>query len=518
MNGLGTKRIFGNQSGVSLVELLIAVGLIGGVAVSLMQARDVLSTNQSVLNQRLEEDNIYRSIQMIFNDKLSCENTLARAGLNLNPAGVTGQEFTEIRDEADNIVYTKGMIIGRGSGSPVEIEEMRISHFQTQTAAPPTAGPVYWNNTDQATVSIKLERVSDLNIAGSGVSTARSQSSITRRFQVIVERDGSGAITGCKTDRSFYVDTICEQLSGTLDDDNRCRSISVALAGDTLPTPIPSTEDNIAIRVGNNARVDGVTAIVEKVELGDPATFFNSPSATSSQRGIHAKVASFIDGYLLAGLTQIPALGPLPAISLMETGNIHIPMSVTVGSGGTAPVGGLYVEGEVIAPRIKLFGMEDLVNLSTGNAEHSAIASNPDWAASVGYVARRITNTLTEFTGSDLGSYENVLADILSNASVQPQGALALFRYVCEHTQVTGFASPTPITVSGVFTMEGGTPFCRINFRHRMRNCSINPYSAAMPNNPNDVTPTPTCVRIMARNIEVNDRLITNWNELIFPP
>jgi hypothetical protein len=508
------KKIFSNsffnQSGMSLIEVLVAVGLIGGVAVSLMQSRDVLNSNRRVLNQRMEEDNIFRSIHMLLNDKIACGNTLARAGLNLDPDTTTLQPFTQIRDENNNVIYSNGMVLGRGGGSPVRIGQMGISHFQMRTTNAPSTGPVYWNNANQATVTVELQRVSDLALAGSGVATSGAQGSITRRFQVLVERNGSGVITNCLAERDFFADTFCDIVSGTVDANDRCRSISLSLAGNSVPLP---SINNVAIRVTPHARIDGVTAITDKVELGDPATFFTSPTTNNSNRGLHARSGSFVDGYVLSTQTEIPAMGPLGAISLMETGNIHIPNNVAVGA-GTAPTGGLFVQGNLIAPRIKLFGMEELVNASAAGADHPVLQDNANrnFAASVGYVARRISNTLTDITGADEGSFQNVLADILSNAPIQPEGALALFRYVCTHTTVRGFNG---VTTTGAFAMVGGVPRCRLNFGHRMVNCSIDPGPTG---NPNNVTATPSCTNIVTDRLHLGGDFITNWNSLRFAP
>lgn len=513
-----------NQLGMSLVEVLIAVGLIGGVAVSLMQSRDVLNTNRRVLNQRINEDNLLRSIHMLLNDKEACLNTFN--GLNAQ----AGQNFTQIRDEDNQPIYTQGMVLSRGSGSPLQIMSMRISHLNTRTALP--TGQVYWNNQNQATVTINLARVSDLSIAGSGVATSGLQGTtaapLQRRFQVLVETNGSGVVTDCLTDEDFLGDTFCEQIGGVLDVNSRCRSISLSMPGDTPPL---LRDTSVAIRVDNSAHVvidpanpttSGVTAIVEKIELTDPANpspngFFESPTTNNQNRGIHARRGGFIDGYLLRNLTEIPAMGSQPIIPLTRTGNIHVLNNLTIGTMTTIPLAqGLNVDGEIHAPRIKLFGMEELVQRSNQNADHPEISVNH--AATVGYVARRITNTLTELSGAGAGAFNSVLADILSNAPVQPQGAIALFRYVCSQLQVRNVDGTF---ATGTFAMVGTVPRCRFNFAHRMVNCSINP---GLTGNPNNLTPALLataeherhCVSIRANEIHLNaGGFITNWSQLL---
>lgn len=462
-------NIIKGQKGATLIEILVAVSVLGVVSVSLMEARDILTKSRHAFDERVVENNFVRSIFMTLSDKRACENTL----LGLNPTGTAGSAVAGIRDEANNVIYAPGDVLGdRLEGSGVlsddhEITEIRVSHFQVNTD-----GAVAFNRTGQATVSVSMQRRN----RNTDVDAAVGATVITRRFMVNVGLDGgtTGVIDRCITHDDYLAEGACDMVNGTVDPaDGRCKSIQMATT-DIAGNAITPNADNEAIRVTQNARVEGVTTVDNYLQIGGAPFSSGIPGGS-----IHATGPVAVDGFMTDNAASITTLKP---------GDFKLSGRVAVNGGdgtlatsGTVPADGLYVAGNVRTGRMQTYGL-------------SPIETGLNFGATLGFVSQRFSYALGE-----TGTYSDILADVFTFTGTTPTAAIAMNSYVCNRFSLRTKTGASVAWLGGSFT---GTT-CTFDVVYEGDNCQVD--SGQTRSN---------CARVYGNNVNLGGTSINSWNGL----
>lgn len=145
-----------HQSGFSLVEVMVAAGLVGIVAVGTIQLMGNLSEGQRTMMQAMNIQELQSIVTNAIRDRQGCMNSLAR----FTPGGTTNiptapvATGTEVRNNANGIVLQAGDEIGTGGG------RIRIVDAQFYTQVPP---PIVDSGARSAIYRIRYNKIDRSN-------------------------------------------------------------------------------------------------------------------------------------------------------------------------------------------------------------------------------------------------------------------------------------------------------------------------------------------------------------------
>lgn len=175
---LKTKKIIKadepKKNGFGLVELLVAVGLVGILAAGMTGMLTGTMKQQKGIQAKDQQLQITSEVRALLNDKTACANSFAPPGSTNNPQ--TGFTVNEIKDFGNNPRFTAGQPDRSGL---LRISEIGVSGW-VQDPAFPTQG--------NANLNLKLTKIGD------------TQSVRELKPNVItlkVKRDGAGNVSEC---------------------------------------------------------------------------------------------------------------------------------------------------------------------------------------------------------------------------------------------------------------------------------------------------------------------------------
>lgn len=172
------------QKGLSLVELMIVIGALGGVALIVAQISKQQITNQVRSETKFENLELKRLISTTLYDRQACQKSFA--GVNI------GSTLNEIRNAAGSSLYKVGDVL---SGA-IKITEFKTFHKLDNG-----------DGTHQMDLKVTLEnqkKIATLNLPVLTIPLKVSATSPT------------GAITDCTTEGSHYVRKSGDTMSGDL--------------------------------------------------------------------------------------------------------------------------------------------------------------------------------------------------------------------------------------------------------------------------------------------------------------
>jgi len=109
-----------NNKGFSLVQVMVAAGLMGGIALGVMQLSKQMQTTTVMGETSIEENQLYNHISTILLDSNSCEETFK--GLTF---GDSVEAIKRVKSDGNSLeVYTVGGIYGNRA---LELEDMILS-------------------------------------------------------------------------------------------------------------------------------------------------------------------------------------------------------------------------------------------------------------------------------------------------------------------------------------------------------------------------------------------------------
>lgn len=103
------------NNGFTLVEIIIALGLIGAASVGTMSIMKQLNKGQATSEAKVEEIELRRMMATNLTDKQACKNTFmgTRIGENIN----------SIKNSGNNVLFEAGKVYGNGS---IKLESLKI--------------------------------------------------------------------------------------------------------------------------------------------------------------------------------------------------------------------------------------------------------------------------------------------------------------------------------------------------------------------------------------------------------
>ncbi len=363
-------KLFKNSKGFTLVEIMIASGLMAGLALIVMNITSQGTKNAKRISQDVEVVNIVSDIMGVLKDRNSCAATLRGSIVSTNALAAavtlekrdtsyaggmatvtpahTGVDATIynaadraaiIRETAPNdgtthssattrvATHVVGTRYALGNQGTMTLDDLALYDY--------AAGP-------NATVKLRVRfRISPKAVGtGTGEDIARNVY-ITRSINLRINKvsaattfddvdDPEADVDSCYTDESFYRDAACRSLGGEPASNGECESLDVKRTNKAAPHT-----DTIAALEGTKAdralTLNGDLAILDSA--GDTGSFY--VSGESALRGATTMGAT---AHIVGAATLDNTLTVTGATTLNNTLSVVGPNATTLG--GTLNVTG----------------------------------------------------------------------------------------------------------------------------------------------------------------------------------
>lgn len=224
------------QKGFSLVQVMVAMGLLGAGAVTVMQVqKNNISANKKT-ETRYDVNSLAQDINTILIDENACRNTFN--GRNFLAAAGTSNVFTQVRDGSvggGQVVYGTG---------PVVANTINIDRYQYNITTPLAPTP-----SGQLTGAFRISffyREASAILQNPNIYEKK----IDHNFKVVT--NPSGLLVNCfsdaGTDITQNVRNSCESLGGTFDEISLlCRLGNRSFSANPQITDISAANDNEGI-------------------------------------------------------------------------------------------------------------------------------------------------------------------------------------------------------------------------------------------------------------------------------
>ena len=185
-----------NQSGFSLIQVMIAIGLMGGVSVAMMQQQKTASSMQSKMNTNSDINTVTNNIQTIMSISKNCIPTIQ---LIQNPAVLQKEILRVRRDPATGLDLPPEKVYDLGSsiGNNLYIEKMELATTQSGQ----DALRVYFKRMKKGDGSQLIEIKGEL---GGG--------RIAKDFLLLGEKDGLGNFLNCYSADQAVIDEMLKKM------------------------------------------------------------------------------------------------------------------------------------------------------------------------------------------------------------------------------------------------------------------------------------------------------------------
>jgi hypothetical protein len=354
------RKIF-SKNGFSLVEIMIAAGLLGLVSlgvVSLMKDTDKVQKSTASSS---EVDQLVVRMNILLSDPKICKSTF----FNLNPTG-NGVAINNIilKEDIDLVKAWKGATkdidsseigeyqsktirskflsadctlpnvanctLASGSSGRIWLKQMKILAFEmTHSTSSDTKSP-YRNGPNQATFEFTMVKGPAIGKEGDIVEMEKAKGQlfgqvvITKQIPVVVSLDSNKRITDCVTNMSDYAESTCHQINGTLEND-KCKT----------PTIMSKSVSSFpAITAIGNMNIEGNEFIAGNVIVG------TSPGGAVTTGSMNAG-GNFTIGKSLAIINGPLAFGSVATNDtvLSATGNNELTLGTPTGGSGRLNLG-----------------------------------------------------------------------------------------------------------------------------------------------------------------------------------
>ncbi|MBI2520101.1 MAG: type II secretion system protein [Bdellovibrio sp.] len=249
-------KFFPGERGFSLVEIMIAAGMLGIISMGVMQMMSNMQRGQKAIAQTSERESLAYEIRLALRDRTGCRRTFAAGFINTGtgsgtsigvpfnpaPATVTGTGaapgLTWATPAAGTIYNADGGVVAApgpgqiyGSGGQGRIEFTSLQIFDEDGTANPNDG---------LTPGIGVVR---LNFTKQGTQGATLGSMTTvEQFRVQFVLNGAGNVVDCFSDEAEYVRATCSALNGGLAG-AECHNIRIGDNANIAPMPdVPAAQ------------------------------------------------------------------------------------------------------------------------------------------------------------------------------------------------------------------------------------------------------------------------------------
>ncbi len=494
------ENVFFGASGFTIVEALVAAGLLSGLSLAVINLTDNLSKASRKSSQDMKVNSLKMEAYSVFSNPASCEATLA--GLNSGGAAVP-----TIQDGSGNVILTNGGVYGEATGNAkarITINSINIANYSAisdpYSSDASVAAAVNDRVDGKIDIVINFSRGDRSNGKTDAEEALRTGGNVsgTITVPVRVSTNMAGTIQSCLTTRNSFVDAFCDSFDGDSTFDSKCRHVTIQDA-DGSTDYAATFKGNVNIEgsdIGANAAfnhlyVYGSTGVGRSTESGaldvndgrlsasgsllvgpglSPAGLLSGSAHFSNSVGIGiAPNTSLASSLTVLGSTSFGSGVNVPGAN----GSLTIEGSLGVGVVAPATVGTVQVARNVgvgIVPTTAAASQLSALSMSVGSGMNDPGAgnvivegfvhlpnapdndNNPTHAATQEWVARKVSNTLNPDVINEIS---DILNDILSS-NPGDAGAGA----VCKGFRVNNAKTPGT-TYSAQATYSSGTG-CRL--------------------------------------------------------
>jgi type II secretory pathway pseudopilin PulG len=462
------------QAGFSIMEVMIAAGLLGIVTVGVLQVTKNMTKSSKTDAQRVEFAQVTNQIQSLLRDEYSCEATLS--GLSPSGGGSTFPSFKRKKpDGTTSSVLTSGQVYGTG-GTPIFLKKMEIKNYNASSGI-----AELWVTMNKGRKDFDSMTMAEKQSVG---DTSYGTAVVPKVLKVQVILDGAGNIKDCISDKDDYTSGACAMINGDWADKVNCKSIKVDGNGiDPSITARTHMQVNSGLNVGSTLSGDpgnGAVKISSNLDVGDKATVKNDTTITSGKLIFNdgdARInqvagnnlyienkAGTAGANIIAGKSGVARTTVTPSsVTINKNGTIGTGLALEVignttltGSGSTS------VTLKVGNADIQYNGTNLVLNKPTGGVVQYKDGSTIEEVASQGFVNAQLGKALT----GDPTTLTTILTNLGTLVSGSPVQAIA--------ATTCGFY--TNMTWNGTRCVDNRTTNCtgnnRVNgFNNGVINC-----------------------------------------------
>ncbi|MBK24104.1 MAG: hypothetical protein CME70_08905 [Halobacteriovorax sp.] len=433
--------LLGRPNGFSLVEIMVAAGMLGIVSLGVMQLTKNMTRSTKRMKQDFEAQTKIVQISNELNDQNACTATLQNLTLN---GDITTTPVPDINKADGTVLIAPGVDFGASVGGRIHIESIGVrgflnngdfgttpgTHYETDTVV---VGGVLTNvrrGTAEVLLVFRKGSAADNEDVGGTANASKDAANLggslgglefTRRFELTVITDNSNEIISCYGNQSQYAQAACGALEGEIENGD-CKNITLknspALVaapnppapgdlfqnfamqtwgsvtirnqnGDAYPAPgagFPYDPTNGSFSVGKNPNTNtsGNIDLLGSLGVGGGATDPISDDANPGNLDVFNGVAIHGMGGTAMGLT----VGD--GTPILDQGNIHATNSLGAGTIAVAnpiiraaPQGSVYAQGALgvgVAPPAAAAGSANIngnTRIGVGLGVGSSLANTP---------------------------------------------------------------------------------------------------------------------------------------------
>ncbi|EQC46780.1 type II secretion system protein [Bacteriovorax sp. Seq25_V] len=475
-------NLFKSSSGFTLAEVMISAGIVGVISVAVMQLTGNLFKSTRYTNQSMTANSLRATLYTSLRSKNACQTTFAGAVVTANA------NLASIAGPGGGAVITSGAVFGdpnlTDASGRITITDIHTENYQANGAAyrsDPTLGATDRQNATVDLVVVYKRGDYENKATTDADEKAKTLGSITNELRIPVQlvHDTAGSVVTCDTESNTYTKALCDSLQGELNTDGFCRHITVE--DDLAPNSdyAATFKGNVNIEASNitptanDLRVDGSVGIgrdpVEYAGQGGYMAVKNSivvgasPLAPPNVTAYEEPGVGFFNNSLGVGRDADAAKGSITvgaSIAIGSTvaypggdgnasvqkslgvgvnpaaraaGEAHINNSIGVGStrppfanAGSLRAGSLIIDSGTSladpgAGNIVVSGYVHIPNQTESQA------NTPTHAATMGWVARKIADTITPAIGNLTSVYNDILSSNPSEVG---------FAQICQGMQI----------------------------------------------------------------------------------
>ncbi len=291
-----------NQKGFSLIEIMVALGMLGIISLGTMQLMTNMTKGQKGMTFKSNIDQIVNEVKMAMRTEANCTATLTGLSPSTSTQPVNDNEIKKNCESAGGVIsncttlISIDQIIGGGSGANVRITDITHTGSALNGAT---------DETGTGTISISMQLTDS---SGDALDSNKIFGSSTIRRDISTSYNNGGAgteITACTGDSTTYAEIACDKIGGTfLKPDGPCTAVkisgySAALTEEGADLNL-AEKDQISITAKNNLLVEGGSAVIERNLFVGPMSDFDLTQDTSSEWHIFTKGGILSEGNIYA--------------------------------------------------------------------------------------------------------------------------------------------------------------------------------------------------------------------------
>lgn len=273
------------QEGFSLLEVMVAAGILGVISVGVMQLNQNMGRSSKRMNQQLDIVQLANKVQPLISDNITCRLSFSGRPL-INGGSATGTNGI-LNDKSESVIKV-GDIYGDLTVTRITFSDVEVANpavvYNTRNPTNPSA-PAIPTLKRSARIRIDLKRGTSTDDRANRQATVGVLETAQFFETTFFVRNVSPyqEIIDCSGKATGFADEACRILKGQFDGD-RCRSINITNSTSPANQFAASFEGNVRIipgsggtagtlSVANSLTVNGATALSGNLSVGGTTTF-----------------------------------------------------------------------------------------------------------------------------------------------------------------------------------------------------------------------------------------------------